>query len=117
MEFTFNTDMPFTLDPTESRIAVRCELHEAVIPSAAGPGHRAYIAIDWVDGLERELSAGEEAALLSGEYLAALEEEAEAALERLREQAREDREERDWRERNELRPLRSARGRAILASA
>ncbi len=82
MEFTFNTDMPFALDPTESRIAVRCELHEAVISSAAGPGHRAYITVDWVDGLEWELSAEEEAALLSGDYLEALEEEAGEAFDR-----------------------------------
>ncbi len=101
MEFTFNTDMPFALDPTESRIAVYCELHSAVIPSAAGPGHRAYITVDWVDGLERELSAGEEEALLSGEHYEALERQAEEEVDRQREIAREEAAERrfsEWRE-------------------
>ncbi len=103
MQFTFNTDMPFALDPAESRIAVYCELHRAVLPSAAGPGCRAYVTVDWVDGLERELSEEEEAALLSGEHYEALERQAEEEVARQREIAREEAAERRFLEQRENR--------------
>ncbi len=104
MQFTFNANMPFALDSTESRIAVYCELHDAVLPSASGPGHRAYVTVDWVDGLERELSGAEEAALLSGEHYEALERQAEEEIDRQCEIAREEAAERrfsEWRERRD----------------
>ncbi len=102
MQFSFTTDMPFAIDPTESRIAVYCETHPAVRSSAGGPGHRAYVTIDWVDGLERELSAEEEAALLSGEHYEALERQAEKEIDRQLAVAREEAAERrfsEWKER------------------